>query len=581
MARAGPTSGPPRSSCRPAEPGRYGCRVQLVLDWDGTVTERDTLDLVLSAFGDREIYERAEDELDAGRMTLNDVIATEFPTVKAPLDEVVAYVLEHARVRPGFAELARARRPLVVSSGFRELIEPVLEREGVLGAVELRANRRRRAAGRLARPLRVDETSARSAASRASAADLPDGEFVYVGDGYSDCCAALAADRVFVRDLASTSRALPASVERRRRVAGSSRLDATSAPRASWRCSAPPEPFDFELSTERFRAFGPDLANLWHDGGLHRVVGGARGADRGGAGRRRRRAARRRDAAGRAGAARRCRSTSAPSTRWAQDDPVLRELDREAGRLPAAARARPVRDARHLDHRAAGLALRGVRDPQPADRALRRAQAGQAYAFPTARALARRERGRARRARLLAAARPSTCVGLARRRPRPRRLAALPDEEVKARLVAMRGLGEWTADWFLARHLARPRAWPAGDLALRRRSRAFYPDAARLATRRGERFEPFQNLSAHYLLTGARLGPPDERPRSDRRRRADAARASPRRSSARTGDRPCETRRRSTRRRCSTGKLVLLAEDEGEPVGYAFGDDSARAATRT
>src|SRR5207249_10169891 len=36
-------------------------------------------------------------------------------------------------------------------------------------------------------------------------------------------------------------------------------------------------------------------------------------------------------------------------------------------------------------------------------------------------------------------------------------LAALPDDEVKDRLVAVRGLGEWTADWFLARHLARPR----------------------------------------------------------------------------------------------------------------------------
>src|SRR5205823_8257812 len=35
-----------------------------------------------------------------------------------------------------------------------------------------------------------------------------------------------------------------------------------------------PQPFDFELSTERFRAFGPDRANLWHEGGLHRVVGG-------------------------------------------------------------------------------------------------------------------------------------------------------------------------------------------------------------------------------------------------------------------------------------------------------------------
>ena len=35
-----------------------------------------------------------------------------------------------------------------------------------------------------------------------------------------------------------------------------------------------PDPYDFELSTGRFRAFGPDVANLWHEGGLHRVVGG-------------------------------------------------------------------------------------------------------------------------------------------------------------------------------------------------------------------------------------------------------------------------------------------------------------------
>ena len=47
-------------------------------------------------------------------------------------------------------------------------------------------------------------------------------------------------------------------------------------------------------------------------------------------------------------------------------------------------------------------------------------------------------------------------------------LQLLPDEEVKAQLVAQRGLGEWTADWFLARHLARPQAWPAGDLGLRK-----------------------------------------------------------------------------------------------------------------
>src|SRR2546430_1012828 len=35
-----------------------------------------------------------------------------------------------------------------------------------------------------------------------------------------------------------------------------------------------PEPFDFELSTGRFRAFGTDLANRLVDGVLHRAVGG-------------------------------------------------------------------------------------------------------------------------------------------------------------------------------------------------------------------------------------------------------------------------------------------------------------------
>ncbi len=37
---------------------------------------------------------------------------------------------------------------------------------------------------------------------------------------------------------------------------------------------AMPQPFHFELTTERFRTFGPDLANLWHEDGLVRVVAG-------------------------------------------------------------------------------------------------------------------------------------------------------------------------------------------------------------------------------------------------------------------------------------------------------------------
>jgi len=89
-------------------------------------------------------------------------------------------------------------------------------------------------------------------------------------------------------------------------------------------------------------------------------------------------------------------------------------------------------------------------------------------------------------------------IGLARSDLDLAALTLLPDEEVTAQLTALRGLGEWTADWFLARYLGRPRAWPAGDLALRKAVRALYGDVDVRAT--GARFEPFQNLTAHYLL---------------------------------------------------------------------------------
>jgi DNA-3-methyladenine glycosylase II len=67
-------------------------------------------------------------------------------------------------------------------------------------------------------------------------------------------------------------------------------------------------------------------------------------------------------------------------------------------------------------------------------------------------------------------------------------LARLPDDEVKLRLTALRGLGEWSADWFLA-----------GDLGLRKAVLALYPDVTDVRAA-GVRFHPFENLSAHYLL---------------------------------------------------------------------------------
>jgi DNA-3-methyladenine glycosylase II len=126
----------------------------------------------------------------------------------------------------------------------------------------------------------------------------------------------------------------------------------------------------------------------------------------------------------------------------------------------------------------------------------------QAYAFPTRDRLANVEMqdlsgvGFSRR-------KSEYVIGLARSDLDLDALALLPDEEVKARLVALPGIGEWTADWFLARHLARPDAWPAGDLGLRKAVLHFYGEEDTRAA--GDRFPGHRNLAAHYLLVGLRV----------------------------------------------------------------------------
>jgi DNA-3-methyladenine glycosylase II len=269
-----------------------------------------------------------------------------------------------------------------------------------------------------------------------------------------------------------------------------------------------PEPYDFELSTGRYRAFGPDLANLWHDGALYRVVDGRE-------------------------------VRIAPSPGGLEVDPLDDEISLVVLRLLGAPfDLDPFYGFAALDRVLGPLAerLRGLRPPLAPtpfeslvtsitaqqvslfaafairNRLIRRfgAPAGEhAVAFPTRPTLAAAEEdelvalGFSRR-------KAAYVIGIARSDLDLDSLAALPDEEVKARLTALPGIGEWTADWFLARHLARPRAWPAGDLGLRKAVSAFYGDGREFSTEEvraiGDRFEPFQNLTAHYLLTAFLLG---------------------------------------------------------------------------
>jgi DNA-3-methyladenine glycosylase II len=267
-----------------------------------------------------------------------------------------------------------------------------------------------------------------------------------------------------------------------------------------------PQPYDFELSTTRYRELGTDLATRWHEGGLHRVVAG--------------REVRIEPAPGGVQVPFGDPSVAGDVSRllglpfdlesfrvWAPRDPVLGRL------VQTLAGFRPTLNPQPFE--ALVIAITTQQISLRAAAAIRSrfverfgVRHDVAWEFPT-----REQTASAAPKDLIglgfSRSKASYLLALARSELDFEALAVLPDHEVKAALTALPGLGEWTADWYLARHLARPHAWPAGDLGVRKAVSAFYADGRPLSIQEvrsmDERFAPFQNLSAQFLLVGARL----------------------------------------------------------------------------
>jgi DNA-3-methyladenine glycosylase II len=90
----------------------------------------------------------------------------------------------------------------------------------------------------------------------------------------------------------------------------------------------------------------------------------------------------------------------------------------------------------------------------------------------------------------------------------------LTDDEARAQLTAVRGIGSWTADMFLLGQLGRPDVLPAGDLGIRRAVQDAYgleriPSEGEVR-RISEAWRPNRSLATAYLygsLWAARTAP--------------------------------------------------------------------------
>ena len=93
-------------------------------------------------------------------------------------------------------------------------------------------------------------------------------------------------------------------------------------------------------------------------------------------------------------------------------------------------------------------------------------------------------------------------------------LRRLPDEEVIQALVAVKGIGRWTAEMLLIFALGRPDVWPVDDLGIVIAVQGLYGLAARPTRAEllalGERWRPYRTVASWYLWQSRRtvLGMP-------------------------------------------------------------------------
>ena len=177
-------------------------RIHFAIDFDGTVTLRDTTDLLLERLADP-AWLNVEEEWLAGRIGSRECLAQQAALLRATPAQVDV-VLEDVPVDPQFGAFVRLARKIgatmeIVSDGFDRCIRPVLEREGI--ALPITCNRLSPAgADRWAAefPASAPDCKSMSGVCKCRAAQTSR-MLVLIGDGRSDFCLASRADFVLAK----------------------------------------------------------------------------------------------------------------------------------------------------------------------------------------------------------------------------------------------------------------------------------------------------------------------------------------------------------------------------------------------
>ncbi len=178
-------------------------RAKVLLDFDGTVTLKDSVDAILERFA-APAWRDAEEAWKRGEIGSRECLSRQTALIGASPKEIDS-LIDEIEIDPGFGEFMRACERLdasvtIVSDGYRRSIERVLARAGHdipvhAGVLEYRGKRRWRLQSPASRPDCVSGGNT-CKCMIAGETGVPK---ILVGDGRSDFCVAAEADFVLAK----------------------------------------------------------------------------------------------------------------------------------------------------------------------------------------------------------------------------------------------------------------------------------------------------------------------------------------------------------------------------------------------
>ena len=180
-------------------------RLHIYSDFDGTITEKDTLIFLAENLGGGpQMVEALGRLIREGKISLRDGIAAEMRSIRAPFVEAVRLLRENVALDPGFPRFAKwcaeEQLPLtILSAGFKEIIDLFLPSEDYRD-LEIIANSLLPDETRGWQCTFLGETPFGHDKSEVLRAARKSKSYVaFIGDGLSDRAPAQIADEVFAK----------------------------------------------------------------------------------------------------------------------------------------------------------------------------------------------------------------------------------------------------------------------------------------------------------------------------------------------------------------------------------------------